>query len=145
MFKIISSLVALSLAIPCSAPPGVVERAFAPVGTYEGHWGIDFAMGAGSDVMVVADGVVSFAGRVAGMNTVTVDHGGGLRTSYSYLETVRVRRGERVHPSDVLGTSGVDHGTAALHFSTRVNGSYVDPGFVFSCVSGILRLSPLDP
>ena len=145
MFKIVSSLVALWLAFGCVAPPGVVERTFAPVGTYGGHWGADFAMEAGSDVIVVADGIVSFAGTVAGMNTVTVDHGGGIRTSYSYLEAIRVRRGERVHRGDVLGTSGMDHGIAALHFSTRVNGSYVDPSFVFSCVGGILRLSPLDP
>jgi len=145
MLRIVASLVALWLAIPCDAPPGVVERAFAPVGTYEGHWGVDYAMDVGSDVIVVADGVVTFAGTVAGMDSVTVDHGGGLRTSYSYLEDIRVRRGERVHRGDVLGTSGTDHGIAALHFSARVNGSYVDPSVVFACAGGTLRLSPLGP
>ncbi|MFZ0492350.1 MAG: M23 family metallopeptidase [Acidimicrobiia bacterium] len=144
MFKIISGLVALWLAIPCGAPPGVVERVFAPVGAYEGHWGVDYAMDVGSDVIVIADGVVTFAGTVAGMDSVTVDHG-GLRTSYSYLEAIGVKSGERVHRGDVLGTSGTDHGIAALHFSTRVNGRYVDPTFVFTCYGGTLRLSPLGP
>jgi murein DD-endopeptidase MepM/ murein hydrolase activator NlpD len=145
MLRIVTSLVALWLAVPCGGPPGAVERTFAPVGMYEGHWGVDYAMDVGSNVIVIADGVVTFAGPVAGVDSVTVDHGGGLRTSYSYLEAVVVRRGERVHRGDVLGTSGQDHGIAALHLSARVNGIYVDPSVMFTCAGGTLRLSPLDP
>ena len=143
MFKIVSSLVALWLAFGCVAPPGVVERTFAPVGTYGGHWGADFAMEAGSDVIVVADGIVSFAGTVAGMNTVTVDHGGGIRTSYSYLSSVDVAVGDEVRRGEILGTSGTDHGIPAIHVSARLNGSYVDPSFMFMCNRGTVRLSPI--
>ncbi len=92
-------------------------------------------------------GPSSFAGVVAGNQTVTVDHGGGLRTSYSYLADVLVKRGQRVEGSTTLGTSGVAHGSEGLHFSVRVGGTYVDPLSIIGCrlsnPSKALRLVPL--
>jgi len=112
---------------------GSVERGFAPTGRYSGHWGIDLGVPAGTDIQAAGPGAVSFAGTVAGNVTVTVDHGGGLRTSYSYLSAVAVERGDRVVESTILGTSGSSHGSPALHFSVRVGTTYVDPLQIVGC------------
>ena len=63
-----------------------------------------------------------FAGQVAGVVWVTVDHGGGLRTSYGPLRRVAVRRGGTVAAGAVLAVAA-----GPLHFGVRVDGRYVDP------------------
>lgn len=141
--KIISVAIALLLAVPCGTPPGQVVRSFAPVGQYAGHWGVDYAMDFGSEVTAIAGGVVTFAGSVAGVKSVTIDHGGGVRTSYSYLGSILVSIGDGVGGGDIVGTSGTDHSAAAIHISARVSGRYVDPSFMFECRRGTIRLSPL--
>ena len=79
-----------SLAAPVAGP---IVRGFAPVGSYGGHWGIDFGTPASTPVAAAAGGVVTFAGSVAGMLSVSLDHGGGLKTSYSYLSEIAVSEG----------------------------------------------------
>ena len=106
---------------------GPVLRSFAPIGSYAGHWGVDLGASPGSPVGSAGTGVVSFAGTVVDLLTVTVDHGGGLRTSYSYLGSVAVGVGAPVSPHTVIGTSGVDNGIEAVHFSVRVGADYLDP------------------
>ncbi|NIA26302.1 MAG: peptidoglycan DD-metalloendopeptidase family protein [Gammaproteobacteria bacterium] len=125
-------------------PAGPVVRAFAPVGSYAGHWGADYAIERGSTVRTVADGVVTFAGVVAGVRTVTIFHGGSLRTSYSYLASITVAAGDRLQAGDALGESGTDHGIGALHLSSRVGSRYIDPALVLSCSKRTLHLMPLD-
>lgn len=111
------------------SPPveGPVVRPFAPDGTYGGHWGVDIAAPEGSPVRPIAPGVVTFAGSVAGRSSVTVDHGGSVRSSYSYLSSRTPVVGQRVGRSTVIGSTGVDRGIPALHLSIRVGGLYVDP------------------
>src|SRR5215217_692811 len=62
---------------------GAVVRPFeAPSSEYAaGHRGVDFAVAPGTPVRAANDGVVSFAGSVAGTLHVTIVHAGGLRTS----------------------------------------------------------------
>ncbi len=131
----------------CVSPPvdGPVVRPFAPEGRYAGHWGVDFAVERGSPVHAVAGGTVTFAGEVAGVATVTIDHGGGVKTSYSYLASLSVEPGERASPGAVVGMSGIDHGLAALHLSVRVRGRYVDPMGWLRCTHppALARLIPL--
>ncbi len=106
---------------------GPVLRSFAPIGSYAGHWGVDLGASPGTPVGSAGTGVVSFAGTVVDLLTVTVDHGGGLRTSYSYLGSVAVGVGAPVAPHTLIGTSGVDNGIEAVHFSVRVGAEYLDP------------------
>lgn len=123
-------LLALAVAGPCLfGPPleGPVVRSFAPQGAYGGHWGIDIAAPPDTPVKPIAPGVVTFSGQVGGRLSVTVHHGGGLRSSYSYLSSTLVTAGDRVGRGTVIGTSGFDHGIAALHLSLRVGHRYVDP------------------
>lgn len=125
--------------------PGSAVRPFAPEGSYGGHWGIDLEAEPGSAVRAAASGVVSFAGLVAGMQSVTVHHGGGVRTSYSYLSSVMASPGP-VARGSVVGLTGVDHDVSALHFSLRIRDRYLDPMLVLRCNAVVpasaLRLLP---
>src|SRR2546425_3510157 len=71
-----------------------------------GHLGVDLAAPAGTSVHAAGPGVVAFAGSVAGALHVVVAHAGNLRTSYSFLATIAVRRGERVAADHVVGPTG---------------------------------------
>ncbi len=111
---------------------GAVVRAFDPPATPfgRGHLGIDLAARPGTPVRAAGAGVVVFAGAVAGSLHVVVAHPGDLRTSYSFVASIAVRRGERVRTGDVVGTTGGlggDHAGAVLHFGLRVGATYVDP------------------
>lgn len=128
----------LCLAIPPIDGPVVAH--FEPSGGYAGHWGVDIAARPGSEVKAPAPGVVTFAGRVAGMNTVTIRVGDDLRVSLSYLSSIEVSAGERVPAGAVVGRSGLAHGEPAVHFSTRIGATYVDPAAYLRCRSGTIRL-----
>jgi hypothetical protein len=115
---------------------GTVVRPFEqPSSVYgPGHRGVDFAAAPATPVRAVNDGIVTFAGSVAGTLHVTLAHGAGLRTSYSFLQSVAVREGQTVARGDVVGTSGgadADHDARVLHFGVRVGDRYVDPMLLF--------------
>ena len=134
-------VLATSLAAPCAklSPPvdGPAVQEFAPIGAYAGHWGLDFGVEVGTPVSAAASGSVTFAGSVAAMRTVTIDHGGGLRTSYSYLSSISVAAGDWVSVGQVIGASGLHHGVAAVHLSVRVDGTYRDPALWLRCGGSI--------
>jgi murein DD-endopeptidase MepM/ murein hydrolase activator NlpD len=139
----INLLVVLALITPVTGRscPGLaspvdaeIVRPFAPVGRFGGHWGVDFGTTLGTPVGAADAGTVTFAGDVAGVLSVTVDHGGGLRTSYSYLSEISVGRGEGVAAGDTLGYSGLDHDLPAVHFSVRVGDLYRDPQPWLGCL-----------
>ena len=91
-----------------------------------GNRGIDYAPAAGTPVRAAADGEVVFAGQVGGDLHVVVLHADGVRTSYSFLQSIAVHRGDRVSQGDKVGTSGDD-----LHFGARVGEMYIDPRTLF--------------
>ena len=125
------------LVSPCSGfgipSDSEIVRSFAPMGRWAGHWGIDIAVPTGSRVSSVGSGVVRFAGTVVANTTVSIDHGGGVVTSYSYLERVVVSRGVRVQRGSTVGISGLHNGQEAYHLSVRVSGTYIDPLSAFRC------------
>lgn len=106
---------------------GPMLNGFEPTGQYSGHWGIDIGAEEGTIVSAAAAGRVTFAGQVVDNQTVTVDHGGGLKTSYSFLTDRSVAAGAWVEPGGSIGLSGWSHDIAGLHFSVRLSGRYVDP------------------
>ncbi len=129
--------------------PGAVRRPFvAPRSTYgPGHRGADLVAAPGTPVVAAHAGTVSFAGSVAGSLHVVVDHGGGLRTSVSFLARVDVRRGQRVVSGQVLGAAGgtgPDHEVGVVHFGLRVGETSVDPMqlFVPLDLAAVVRLVP---
>lgn len=122
--------------------PGPVTEPFGPDGRFGGHWGIDVAMPVGSPVAAPVDGVVTFAGEVAGVSSVTV-RTGEFRVSLSYLSRVGAKTGQVVRKGDLVGRTGMPHGTAGLHIGLRVGTDYVDPVPYSRCPgAGTLRLLP---
>jgi peptidase M23-like protein/putative serine esterase DUF676 len=92
-----------------------------------GNRGLEYATSPGAAVWAAADGEVTFAGQVGGSLHVVVLHADGVRTSYSFLRTIAVRRGERVRQGQSLGTAG----DTAFHFGARAGDAYIDPALLF--------------
>lgn len=118
---------------------------FSPQGQYGGHWGTDLASPESSPVRAPISGVVSFAGSVAGMTTITIASG-DLKVSLSYLSGVVPAQGANVRKGQIVGSSGQAHGRGAVHVSVRINNEYVDPAPFLACrwgpISDALRLVP---
>jgi murein DD-endopeptidase MepM/ murein hydrolase activator NlpD len=114
-----------------------------------GHRGIDISAPAGTVVRAAADGVVAFAGSVAGGRYVSIDHPDGVRTTYSWLSGISVRAGDPVRRGDPVGASGLGHpgvDPAHLHFGARYAGTYLDPMLLLARGSlvGLVRLAPIE-
>lgn len=94
------------------------------------HSGIDFAGKLGSDIVAVASGVVTFAGRRSGYgNLVEVNHGKGYSTRYGHSLSIDVKVGDTVKKGQVLakmGTTGRSTGPH-VHFEVLNNGRAVNP------------------
>ena len=140
-----------SAAGPWSWPVvGAVIRGFEPPATpySTGHRGIDIAAPYGTEIRAPAPGIVRFAGLVGGELFVSVDHGGGLVSTYSWLSAVSVRKGEAVLEGAVLGLTGFGHAGVSpphLHFGVKRDGDYIDPMTVLTAgsVVDLIRLAPL--
>jgi murein DD-endopeptidase MepM/ murein hydrolase activator NlpD len=128
-------LTTLAIAAICLAPPvtGPVVAGFAPIGQYSGHWGLDYGAEVGSAVRAPVSGTVTFAGSVAGMRSVTIEALPGFKVSLSYLGAIAVGAGHHVARGQHLGVSALAHGAPAVHLSTRIGGSYVDPLSLMGC------------
>lgn len=113
-----------------------------------GHRGVDLGGAPASAVRAAGAGVVAFAGSVAGVPVVSVDHPGGLRTTYQPV-VAEVRRGSAVRLGDVLGrlAAAPSHCAplACLHWGLRRGDDYLDP-LALVGVDLRVRLLPLwDP
>ena len=99
-------------------------------GRREQHKGIDLAGKAGSEVIAVGAGVVTWAGSRYGYgNLVEVNHGNGYATRYGHNETVLVTVGETVRKGQALslmGSTGRSTGPH-VHFEVLYKGKTVDP------------------
>lgn len=116
-------------------PPssGPVTAGFAPGPNWSGHWGVDFEDAAGAPVRAAASGEVTFSGYVAENLAVTVDHGGGLKTSYSSLSSALAAPGAAVGRGEVIGLAGGGAERGGVHFSVRIDGEYTDPEPLLGC------------
>lgn len=131
-------IIVCSVALPARAesglefvPPveGAVLRGFEPGETKysAGHRGVDLLAPVGTPVRAAAEGRVHFAGRVAGRPSVSVDHGNGLRTTYTPVQPA-VSRGDPVGAGDVLGTVVGGHcDGGCLHWGLTDGDDYFDP------------------
>lgn len=129
---------------------GAVIRGFdppaSPYGT--GHRGIDIAAAIGTVIGAPEAATVAFAGRVGGHLFVTLDHGGELTSTYSWLSTALVSRGDSVARGQPIATTGPGHPGSAvphLHLGVRLAGEYVDPMDYLGAagVQDLIRLAPL--
>lgn len=148
-------LAALLLAAPAAADasptgpvtyqapvPGPIVDPYRPPSTPygPGNRGIDYATTPGEPVAAPADGVVTFAGAVAGGLHVVVLHRDGIRTSMSFLASVLVARDQQVVAGQTVGRAG-----SRLHFGARRGEVYLDPGTLFGPDHGGATSSVLVP
>ena len=96
-----------------------------------GHRGVDLLSSDGTPVLAAADGVVTFAGSVAGTGVITISHG-SVRTTYEPV-TAAVRAGTRVEGGSVIGRLRAGHcreltaPLACLHWGLLRGAAYLDP------------------
>lgn len=97
------------------------------------HQAIDYKTEKGEAVKAVYDGeVTSVSTSTLKGTTVVIKHDDGLESSYSLLENVKVKAGDKVKKGDVIGYVG-DTGIfetadgTHLHFELRKDGKLVDP------------------
>jgi len=125
-------LAAVAYQPPVGAP---VVDPFRPPSTFAGagNRGLEYGTTLGQSVHSSAEGTVVFAGQVGGSNHVTIQHADGLRTSYSQLAAVEVRRGDVVGARQQVGTADSN-----FHFGVRVGDTYLDPAELFDA-SGMVE------
>ncbi|MGU3503253.1 M23 family metallopeptidase [Mycobacterium sp. C31M] len=161
-FVVVSVVLALLVAGPVGADPGrlrwplapdpAVTRVFdAPRPNWQsGHRGVDLAGAPGQPVYAAAHGVVVFAGELAGRPLVSVQHPGGLRTTYEPVRAT-VRAGQRVTAGTALGVLQPGHAgcpvAACLHWGAMwgpaARADYVDPLGLLASTPIVLK--PLSP
>ncbi|MTD59521.1 M23 family metallopeptidase [Amycolatopsis pithecellobii] len=133
---------------PLSPVPDVTRPFQQPETTYgPGHRGVDLAVEPGQQVLAAGTGVVVFAGQVAGQGVVSIDHDGGLRTTYEPVSpTVPV--GTQVFTGQPIGTVNPGHpgcpAAACLHWGVRRGEEYLNPLALIQTESAI-RLKPWLP
>lgn len=94
------------------------------------HNGIDLAAPGGSPILAAYSGRVVAAAYSSSMgNYVMIDHGSGLYTIYMHASALSVSAGQEVQKGQQIGAVGSTGRSTGnhLHFSVRLNGSYVSP------------------
>ena len=100
------------------------------LGTEQFHNGVDMAAPSGSPILAAYDGEVIAASYSPTMgNYIMIDHGDGLITIYMHASSVSVSNGTMVARGEQIGCVGSTGRSTGphLHFSVRLNGSYVSP------------------
>ena len=87
------------------------------------HYGIDIAAKKGTKIKSSATGVVTMAEADLYYTggTIIMDHGHGISTIYSHLETLNVNLGDEVLQGDIIGTVGSTGRSTGPHLDFRVN------------------------
>lgn len=118
---------------PPLTPPLVVEAPFLPPPTRysPGHRGVDLAAGAGAVVRAAGPGRVVYAAPLVDRGVVSIEHVGGMRTTYEPV-TATVRAGDHVVAGAPVGRLESGHTRCApgdyLHWGARLpDGTYLDP------------------
>ncbi len=94
------------------------------------HKGMDFAGEKGSEIIAVASGVVTWAGKRYGYgNLVEINHGNGYATRYGHNEKVLVKVGDNVEKGQaisLMGSTGRSTGPH-VHFEVLKNDRQINP------------------
>ncbi|MFE9575915.1 M23 family metallopeptidase [Nocardia sp. NPDC006044] len=136
---------------PLQPRPTILRRFDKPARDWlPGHRGVDLVGTPGQAVLAAGDGIVVFAGTVADKPVVSIDHPGGLRTTYEPVRA-EVSVGRRVGRGTRIGTleSGHEGCGTCLHWGLRSEGGgrrrreYLDPLRLLHLIP--LRLKPVVP
>lgn len=86
------------------------------------HSGIDIAAAEGTPVIATNNGIVRLAeSQLSGGNTVIIDHGIGLSSTYMHLHSMAVTEGQTIERGDLIGTVGMTGYATGPHLHWEVN------------------------
>ena len=86
------------------------------------HYGVDVAATTGTPVQVIAPGVVRLAAELyLSGNTVIVDHGHGVTSSYLHMQNISVIEDQQISQGQVIGQVGITGRTTGPHLDWRIN------------------------
>ena len=87
------------------------------------HYGIDIAAKKGTPIKSSGSGIVTMAENDLYYTggTIIMDHGHGISTIYSHLETILVSVGDKVEQGNIIGTVGSTGRSTGPHLDFRVN------------------------
>ena len=86
------------------------------------HYGIDIAAPLGAPVQTMATGIVRLASKLyLSGNTVIVDHGNGVTSSYLHMHDIFVKENEMISQGDVIGHVGATGRATGPHLDWRIN------------------------
>ena len=95
------------------------------------HEGIDFSGPIGTGIYATGDGVVKKVEKNKNGygNNILVDHGYGYMTRYAHLNTIMVKKGDKVKRGQEIGTMGNTGKSTAphLHYEVIKNNKTVNP------------------
>jgi murein DD-endopeptidase MepM/ murein hydrolase activator NlpD len=97
---------------------------------YRAHYGVDYAAPIGSPVYATAAGTVTQAGsNGAAGRMITIKHPNGYETMYLHLNSILVRKGQKVEMKQRIGTVGRSGEATGPHLDYRIKrfGSYLNP------------------
>lgn len=96
-----------------------------------GHSGVDYAAPIGTHLYAPADGVVALVHNNMFLSgkTLLINHGYGLFSSYSHLNKINVKIGDKVKTGDLIAEIGNTGRTTGphLHYVITWNGIRLDP------------------
>ena len=99
--------------------------------TLKNHQGVDYAIPEGTPVVATADGrVKEIKGKSSTSGTtIVIEHDNDYSTSYSHLQSVKVKQRQKVKQGDTIALSGNSGLSLAphLHYEVLHNGMRVDP------------------
>lgn len=114
---------------PVRSPWEIKREFIAPPSQYgAGHRGVDLRTGPGDGVVAPADGIVFFVGVVVDRPVISIQHPGGLMSSFEPVVSQLVT-GQQVTRGQLIGTTGAGGHCAdsCLHFGVRLHGQYISP------------------
>jgi murein DD-endopeptidase MepM/ murein hydrolase activator NlpD len=87
------------------------------------HYGLDIAAPSGTIVKAPADGIVTMAYKdmFYSGNTVMIDHGMGINTTYLHLSKMLVKAGDKVKKGQTIGKVGMTGRATGPHLCFRLN------------------------
>ena len=94
------------------------------------HSGIDFPVAIGTQLVATNSGKIIFAGKLTSTgNTLVIDHGMNIFSSYSHMSSFTVKAGQMVKKGDIVGKSGNTGFTTGphLHFTIAIGTTFVNP------------------
>ncbi len=118
---------------PTSGPVVDPFRPPAHIGA-AGNRGIEYGNPLWAGVYASADGVVWFAGMVAGNGVVSIFHADGVKTTYTGMTEVWAIEGATIRQGESIGQAGRN-----IHFGALIGEHYLDPQILIDESQGSVR------